>query len=112
MVDSGEGRRVLVVDDEHVIADTLVTIFSGAGYEAKAVYSAEEALQLLEVWLPHKAILDVRLPKMNGIDLAIRLKAQYPRCQLTLFSGQTETLELLEAAKANGHSFQILAKPI
>jgi CheY-like chemotaxis protein len=109
---STEKPRVLIVDDEHVIADTLVIIFSSAGLEATAVYSAEEALVLVPEWHPHIAIIDVRLPGMNGIDLAIRLKAEHPSCKVTLFSGYASTLDLLEQAGRDGHSLEVLAKPV
>jgi CheY-like chemotaxis protein len=113
MHDSEDRKRVLVVDDERVIANTLVTIFSNAGYEAKAVYSAEEALQLLGGgWVPHHAIVDVSLPGMNGVDLAIRVKAEYPGCRLTLFSGHGASGALTTAAQEDGHFFALLAKPI
>ena len=82
-----EPKRVLFVDDERVIADTLGIIFSNHGYVTRAVYSAEQALELMSDWLPDLAIIDVLLPGMNGIDLAIRLKAEYPDCRLSLFSG-------------------------
>jgi CheY-like chemotaxis protein len=109
-----KGRRMLVVDDERVIADTLAQIFRNAGYEAVATYSAEEALGLLTEcnWIPDHAILDVHLPGMNGIDLAIRLKAEYPACGLTLFSGESGTAMLVERALEKGHRFEVLPKPI
>src|ERR1700761_8921940 len=87
--------------------------FKNAGYDAKAVYSAEQALELLRGgdWLPDLAIPDVRLPNMNGGDLAIRLKAEYPTCKLSLFSGQPSSTAILEMANAAGHCFGILANP-
>ena len=87
MSSSFEPKRVLFVDDERLIADTLAIIFSSQGYETRAVYSAEQALELISDWLPNLAIIDVRLPGMNGIDLAIRLRAEYPDCIVSLFSG-------------------------
>jgi DNA-binding response OmpR family regulator len=105
-------KRVLFVDDERLIADTLAIIFSSQGYETRAVYCAEQALELISDWLPNLAIIDVQLPGMNGIDLAIRLKAEYPDCRLSLFSGRASTSDLLEVARQNGHSFDILAKPV
>jgi CheY-like chemotaxis protein len=107
-----EAARLLIVDDEPIIADTLATIFTQAGYEAKAAYSAEEALALIEYWIPDLAILDVFLPGMNGIDLAIRLKAEVPSCKLTLFSGQAATIDLLETARRDGHALEIISKPV
>jgi len=112
MSSSTEQKRVLIVDDERLIADTLATIFSNKGYEARAVYSAEQALELISDWLPGLAIIDVQLPGMNGIDFAIRLRAEYPDCKLSLFSGQASTSDLLELARQNGHSFEVLAKPV
>jgi DNA-binding NtrC family response regulator len=109
-----EKHNVLIVDDERVIADTLVIIFANAGYDARAVYSAEQALELLQdpVWQPQLALLDVGLPRMNGIDLAILLQASYPGCRLSLFSGQAATLDLIEAAQGKGHTFEVLPKPV
>jgi DNA-binding response OmpR family regulator len=106
-----EPKRVLFVDDEKLIADTFAIIFSREGYEARAAYSAEQALELISHWLPDLAIIDVHLPGINGLDLAIRMKAEYPDCKLLLVSGQPSTDEMLELARKNGHSFDILAKP-
>jgi DNA-binding NtrC family response regulator len=102
----------LIVDDERTIADTLAVIFSTrCGYETRAVYTAEEAMDMLAEWYPDLAIVDVVLPQVNGIDLAIFLTAQYPACQLLLFSGQQCTVDLLEEATRKGYKFDVLAKP-
>ncbi|MGH9593099.1 MAG: response regulator [Bryobacteraceae bacterium] len=105
-------RRILVVDDEEAIADTLALIFRSNGYEALTAYSAEQALEMLETWPPDLAIIDVVLPGMNGIEFAIFLKASYPDIHFLLFSGQPGTGGLLEEAKRKGHLFEILAKPL
>jgi DNA-binding response OmpR family regulator len=107
-------NRLLVVDDERVISDSLALIFSNVGYEARAVYSAEEAMSLLLAaeWIPDLAVIDVRLPGMDGVDLAILMKAEYPLVHVMLFSGQSTTTDLLEAARSNGHVFNVLAKLI
>jgi DNA-binding NtrC family response regulator len=112
MLGSYEKKRVLIVDDEKIITDTLVMIFSNEGYDARGVYSAEQALSLMSEWIPQLAIIDVRLPEMNGIDLAILFKAEYPDCRLSLFSGETATGDLLDNALREGHSFSVLAKPV
>lgn len=108
-MDAAERPKVLVIDDERVVADTLVMVFSRAGYDARAAYSAEEALALIPNWTPQLAIIDVYLPAMNGIDLAIRLKAEYPQCRISLLSGEPAAGELLSAS---GSSLEIVAKPV
>jgi DNA-binding NtrC family response regulator len=105
-------HRVLIVDDERTIADTLAIIFSQSGYDTRAAYSAEEALEIVAQWPPDLAILDVVLPKMHGIDLAVLLTTQLPKCQTVLFSGQALTAELLAEAAKKGYTFAILAKPV
>lgn len=105
-------KRILIVDDEKTIADSLAKIFSMAGYDARPVYSAEAARELLREWTPDLAIIDVYLPRMNGIDLAILLKAECPECRLILFSGRTESGSMVEAAAPLGFGFEILAKPV
>ena len=100
--------RVLIVDDEHVIADTLAMIFCAARYDARAVYSAEEAVAMVPGWQPQLAIIDVCLPGMNGIDLAVLLKTACPGCRATLISGAPGTSDLLTVA----YPFEVLAKPV
>jgi DNA-binding response OmpR family regulator len=103
---------VLIVDDEQAIADTLGAIFRMHGYDARVAYSAEEAVENIASCVPDLALLDVNLPGMNGIDLAIVLKANHPQCHLLLVSGHESTRGLLEEAAKKGHIFDILAKPV
>jgi CheY-like chemotaxis protein len=103
--------KVLIVEDERVTADTFVAIFSSAGYEARSVYSAEGAIDVAAGWSPDLAVVDVILPKMNGVDLAIALKEQLPSCRILLLSGQMATHDLLDKARTKGHTFPIAAKP-
>lgn len=104
--------KVLIVDDERLIADTLAVIFEKHGYETRTARLAEEAIELVNTWPPDLAIVDVVLPKMNGIDLAILLKAEYPACRVLLLSGQAATSDLLAAATASGHGLEVIAKPV
>ena len=107
-----QGSRILIVDDERVIADSLAVIFEKQGYQSRAAYSAEQALEIIAQWPPNLAILDVILPGMNGIDLAILIKSGYPDVAVMLISGQPATAALAESAVERGHRFQIHAKPI
>ena len=107
-----EQHRVLIVDDEKLIAITLKQIFSGKGYEVRTAASAEQALQTMHAWVPDLAVLDVALPGMNGIDLALHLKARWPGCRLLLISGAPEALALVDGGFWGGHRPELLAKPV
>jgi CheY-like chemotaxis protein len=104
--------RVLVVDDEKFVADTLALILQGDGHEAFAVYDGNAALRKSESFIPDCVISDVIMPGMNGIELCSAIEKKYPKCQLLLFSGQASTSELVEKARAEGHTWELLAKPI
>ena len=112
MVNLDESRKVLVVDDEETTAKTLALIFGNRGYQTRAAYSAEEAIDVIAEWQPDVALLDVNLPRMNGIDLAIALKTSVPNCRVLLFSGYPNTEDLLHAAAQAGHVFEIISKPV
>jgi CheY-like chemotaxis protein len=104
--------RVLVADDERVIADTLAMILNQSGFEARAVYSGEGALDLAPSFQPDMLISDVIMADLNGIDAAIRIRALLPSIKILLFSGQAATADLLEKARKEGSEFDILAKPV
>jgi len=109
--------RVLVVDDERIIADTLAIILNQAGFDASAAYSGPDAITLARTAKPELIITDVILtpsePKgMDGIEAAIQIRGFLPTCKILLFSGQAATADLLENARARGHEFEILAKPV
>lgn len=104
--------KVLVVDDEQVIADTLAKILDINGYDASAVYSGLSAVESARALEPDLIISDVIMQDMDGIEAAIRIRKFLPACKILLFSGQAATADLLENARSQGHDFEILAKPV
>jgi CheY-like chemotaxis protein len=104
--------KVLVVDDERVIADTLAIILNQSGFDASAVYTGTDAVEMARADEPDLIISDVIMPDMNGIEAAIRIREILPDCKILLFSGQAATADLLEKARLEGHEFEILAKPV
>ncbi len=104
--------RVLIADDERVIADTLAMILNQGGFEALPVYSCVKALELAPSFRPDMLISDVIMSELNGIEAAVRIKALLPDIRVFLLSGQTATAELLEKENATSYGFEILTKPL
>ncbi len=102
---------VLVVDDEHIIANTLSMILNTSGSEALAVCSGG-ALQGFGSFEPDVVIRDVVMAEISGIETAIALRTQRPDCKILLFSGQAATTDLLRHAREQGRRFEIMAKPV
>jgi DNA-binding NtrC family response regulator len=103
---------VLIVDDEKVVAESMAAVFRLSGHEAHYATNPRAALSLAKEKEPHLLIADVVMPEETGIELAIKLLRELPKCKILLMSGQAETTNLLEDAEQQGHHFEILAKPV
>ncbi len=104
--------KILVADDEPVIADTLAVILNQNGFEARAVYSGEQALELASSFAPDMLISDVIMCQLNGIESAIMMRSQLPQLKVLLFSGRAASADLLLQARNRGYEFEMLAKPV
>jgi len=104
--------HAFVVDDEHVIATTLAMILRQHGFDATPFSEPLKALEAARTQAPDLLISDVVMPRLSGIDLAIQIREQCPDCRILLFSGQAATVHMLEAAKAGGHDFELMSKPV
>lgn len=112
MSNDRQGQRVLIVDDEQMIADTLAQILNASGFEARAIFSGEQAVPAAEEFRPEILLTDVIMRGISGIDVAVSVSKMLPECRVILFSGQASTADLLDKAKEQGYQFEIIAKPI
>jgi len=69
--------RVLVVDDDHDVAEVLAEILKLNGYEVRIAHDGLVVLALVEEYKPHCVLLDVNLPGMDGGELSRRLRERY-----------------------------------
>lgn len=105
-------KRVLVVDDEYLITDTICAILNLNGFEATAAYNGQEAVEAASKLRPDVVLSDVLMPRMTGVELGIRLQKELPDAKVILFSGQSATSDVILKAEAEGHFFELLPKPI
>jgi DNA-binding NtrC family response regulator len=105
-------RKILVVDDERLVADSLVQILNLMGYDASCAYSGNEAVQRASGTVFDFLISDVVMEGLSGIDCAVEICKLIPACKVLLVSGNNRTSDLLKEAEERGHTFEILAKPI
>jgi CheY-like chemotaxis protein len=110
--DQGPAPRILVVDDEKLIADTIVQILNRNGFIAEAAYGGQEAIEAAKRHCPELVLSDVLMPQVDGVEAAIAIREACPETRIVLFSGQAATVEILERAKERGHNFELLPKPI
>lgn len=104
--------RILVVDDEVLIADTIVQILNRNGFIAEAAYSGEQAIEIAKATCPELVLSDVLMPQVDGVEAAIQISQHCPDTRIVLFSGQAATIEILSRARDRGYTFELLPKPI
>ena len=104
--------KVIVVDDQPIIANTLCHVLRGAGYSTFAAYEAEGAMMLCRHHSPALLLSDVIMPGISGIELAQQVSRELPACHIIRFSGHVDTAPLLAAAREQGYRFECLAKPV
>ena len=109
---NGMQHRIVIVDDEKRIADTSALILQAEGYQTAAAYDGASGIARCREFHPHLVLTDVVMPGMSGIEMAIAIRSEFPRCAILLISGQAATADMLEAARREGHSFELLAKPV
>lgn len=101
--------KILVVDDEVTMLETLSSFFGNRGYQLMTAASAEAALKLVAEEQPALALIDIKLPGMNGIELLKIIKKDYPGVKTFVITAYDE--ENKKAAEALGVD-AFFAKPI
>lgn len=91
-------KKILIADDERLIVATLAQGLGQFGYEVISTLSGEEAVQICERELPDLAILDVRIPDVNGLDAArsIRERTDVPFIFLSAYGDSTTVDQAVE----------------
>ena len=105
-------QRILVVDDERLVADTLKMIFRLRGFAAKAAYSTDEALACAEHFQPDLVVCDISMPGRDGVELMQELIEKFPECRILVLTGYSYNLDrVLEETKTMAQQVGILCKP-
>lgn len=104
--------RVLVVDDEPFVGRVIIEMLSREGYEVDAVERAEESLQRFKKFEFSLALIDIRLPDMDGLELAKRIHNEYPNQRIIMMSGGPEPHDdcYCEMVKTIG-VLEVISKP-
>jgi DNA-binding response OmpR family regulator len=103
--------RVLLVDDEEQLVSTLAERLQLRGIEASWVTSSLAALELVGTETFDLAILDVKLPKMNGLELKKRLQTLHPEMKFLFLTGHGSEDDFKRGAAEAGEDFY-LVKPV
>src|SRR5258707_13955719 len=91
--------RILVIDDEAAIRDSLRMTLEYEGYEVLAAATGQEGLTVAERDAPDLVLLDVKMPGMDGIEVLERLRNMNEALPIVMISGHGTTTTAVEATK-------------
>jgi DNA-binding response OmpR family regulator len=105
-------RRVLIVDDDRLVADTLTLIFKKSGFDAKTTYSADEAMQCARGFRPELLVSDITMPGRDGLSLVRDISHELPSCHIIVLTGiYSNVKNVREQAGKLSRQVDILIKP-
>jgi DNA-binding NtrC family response regulator len=103
-------NKILVVDDDDTIRATMKAILEDEGYEVDLAASGKEGIQKAKETSYNIALLDIRLPDMEGVELLKLMKPAEPRTRKIMVTGYPSTQNAIEALNKNADAY--LIKPV
>ena len=103
-------QRLLVIDDEAAIRDTMRMLLEYDGYEVLVAGSGQEGLALVEKEHPDLVFLDVKMPGMDGLEVLSRLRGMNDSLPVVIVSAHGNTTTALEAGRLG--AFRFIEKPL
>jgi DNA-binding NtrC family response regulator len=102
--------RILVADDDETIRTTMKAILQDEGYEVDLAATGKEAIQRTHEKTYNIALLDIRLPDMEGIELLKLLKDSVPRMRKVMVTGYPSMQNAIAALNKNADAY--IVKPV
>ena len=105
-------QRVLIVDDEILVADTLALVFQKSGFTARAAYSANEAMASARSFQPNLLLCDITMPGKDGLALVNEMTRELPNCRILVLTGFHSNLKSVREIATRLHlPMSIFTKP-
>jgi DNA-binding NtrC family response regulator len=101
---------VLVVEDETILGDSISVYLGRHGLATALARSGEEAIKLAEESSPDVAVMDVRLPGINGLEVLRRMRELSPGTEVVMMTAHASVTSAVEAMKLG--AFDYLTKPL
>lgn len=103
--------RILIVEDELALNDAYQIILRKEGYEVATAFDGNEALKIAKTFEPHLILLDLRMPKVGGIEFLKKYQAttKHPNVKIVVFSNLDTQKEIDEAYQLGAQRYMLKA---
>jgi YesN/AraC family two-component response regulator len=106
-----ERRKVLIADDEPAIRQFLMKLTEALGYVAYAAVDGVEALRMFEIVKPDLLVLDIYMPRMNGLAVMANIRNVAPDCPIIIITGFLHYEQIIQSTSGIGPDGYLI-KPI
>lgn len=100
-------KHILIVEDEKTLAEAYKTILEKHNYQVKLAYDGEEALQIIAQHGFDLILLDINMPKMNGLEMLKQLDSDTLKKRTIVFSNQDTQSTIDEAFKLGARHYML-----
>ncbi len=104
--------RVLVVDDEEELVSALTERLELRGFDARGATSGTEALEALATAMWDVVVVDIRMPGIDGLDLARRIRGEHPDTAVVLLTGRSSVRDAEEGLALGAAEYLVKPVPI
>ena len=101
----GETNRILIIDDDENIRKVLTTILEDEGYDVESVDTAKKAIERTRRKFYNLALIDIRLPDMEGIELLTKMKNTTPKIRKIIITGYPTLQNAVEAVNRGADAY-------
>jgi two-component system response regulator PilR (NtrC family) len=105
-----ETRKLLIVEDDVGLRDTLGAFLSRVGFEVASAHDGHEALELLDREVPDLVLTDIHMPDLDGLALLAEVKARYPETIVIMMTAFSSIDSAVEAMRRGAEDY--LSKPL
>lgn len=101
----GETARILIVDDDENIRKVITMILGDEGYAVESVDTAKKAIEITKKKFFNLALIDVRLPDMEGIELLTKMRETTPKMRKIIITGYPTLQNAMEAVNRGADAY-------
>ena len=101
--------KILIIEDEKILADSLKTLLEGKGFEVEAVYDGETGKEYALLGIYDLLILDVMMPKMDGYEVASQVRSQRCSTPILMLTAKSEVEDRIRGLNSGADYY--LTKP-
>jgi DNA-binding NtrC family response regulator len=101
----GETARILIVDDDQSVRKVLTTILEDEGYTVESVGTAKKAIERARRKCYNLALIDIRLPDIEGIELLTKMRGTTPKMRKVIITGYPTLQNAVEAVNRGADAY-------